>query len=76
MHQQDYWPVTKKPNEKRIGKGKANVKYWCFAVRPGQNLVEIKGVFKAGELRQKLNKLRKNISVKTTILSKADRWIL
>ncbi len=37
-------PVTQKPIEVRMGKGKGNVEYWCAVVRPGRVLFEIGGV--------------------------------
>ncbi len=37
-------PVTKKPLETRMGKGKADVDYWAAVVKPGTVLYEIAGV--------------------------------
>jgi len=37
-------PVSKKPLETRMGKGKAEVEYWCAVVKPGTILYEIAGV--------------------------------
>ena len=37
-------PITKKPLEVRQGKGKGNVEYWVFEVKPGRVLFEIEGV--------------------------------
>ncbi len=37
-------PVSKKPLETRMGKGKADVDYWCAVVKPGTILYEIAGV--------------------------------
>ncbi len=37
-------PITKKPAEVRMGKGKGNVEYWVAPVRPGRILFEIDGV--------------------------------
>jgi len=37
-------PITKKPLEVRMGKGKGNVEYWAAVVRPGKILFEIDGV--------------------------------
>jgi len=37
-------PVTKKPLEVRMGKGKGNVEYWVAKVQPGRMLYEIEGV--------------------------------
>jgi len=37
-------PITKKPNEIRMGKGKGAVDYWAAKVAPGQVLFELDGV--------------------------------
>ena len=37
-------PVTKKPIEVRMGKGKGNVEYWVAKVRPGFVMYEMEGV--------------------------------
>ena len=37
-------PITKKPVEVRMGKGKGNVEYWVAQVKPGTVLFEIEGV--------------------------------
>ena len=37
-------PITKKPLEVRMGKGKGNVEYWVAQIRPGKVLYEMEGV--------------------------------
>ena len=37
-------PVTKKPAETRMGKGKAAPEYWVAVVKPGRVLFEMEGV--------------------------------
>ena len=37
-------PVTKKPIEVRMGKGKGNPEYWVAVVRPGMMIFEVDGV--------------------------------
>ena len=37
-------PVTKKPLEVRMGKGKGSVEYWVAQVKPGMVLFEMQGV--------------------------------
>ncbi len=37
-------PVTKKPIEVRMGKGKGNVEFWVAKVQPGTMLYEMEGV--------------------------------
>jgi large subunit ribosomal protein L16 len=53
-------PVTKKPAETRMGKGKGAPEYWVAVVRPGRILFEIEGVSEQmarGALRLAANKL-------------------
>lgn len=37
-------PITKKPLEVRMGKGKGAVEYWVAIVKPGRVLFEVSGV--------------------------------
>ncbi|MCL2439588.1 MAG: 50S ribosomal protein L16 [Alphaproteobacteria bacterium] len=37
-------PVSKKPNEVRMGKGKGPIEFWCSRVAPGRILFEVDGV--------------------------------
>ena len=37
-------PITKKPAEVRMGKGKGNVEYWVALVQPGKVMFEMAGV--------------------------------
>ena len=37
-------PITKKPVEVRMGKGKGNVEYWVAPIQPGRVMYEIQGV--------------------------------
>jgi len=40
-------PVSGKPLETRMGKGKGEPEYWCAVVKPGQVLFEVTGVDEA-----------------------------
>lgn len=37
-------PITKKPLEVRMGKGKGSVEYWVAQIQPGKMLFEMEGV--------------------------------
>ena len=37
-------PITKKPAETRMGKGKGSVEYWVAPVKPGRILYEMEGI--------------------------------
>lgn len=40
-------PITRKPNEVRMGKGKGSVSFWVGLVKPGQILYEMEGINKS-----------------------------
>jgi large subunit ribosomal protein L16 len=40
-------PITKKPLEVRMGKGKGGVEYWVCQIQPGRVLYEMEGVSEA-----------------------------
>ncbi len=37
-------PITKKPLEVRMGKGKGSVEYWVAQIQPGRMIYEVEGV--------------------------------
>lgn len=63
-------PISKKPLESRMGKGKGNVEYWVAQVKPGTMLYEVEGVEK--ELAKKAFTLASaKMSVKTTFVERS-----
>ena len=50
-------PITKKPLEVRMGKGKGNVEYWVSLVQPGTVLYEISSLPEATHKTSQTNKL-------------------
>lgn len=62
-------PITKKPLEVRMGKGKGSVEYWVAEVKPGAMLYEIQGV--PEELAREAFQLASaKLPVKTTFASR------
>lgn len=62
-------PITEKPLEVRMGKGKGNVEYWVALVQPGRILYEIDGVSR--ELAQHAFRLGSaKLPVKTVFIGK------
>ncbi len=62
-------PITKKPLEIRMGKGKGNVEYWVSVIKPGKILYELDGVDE--KIAKKAFKLASSkLSVKTTFYIK------
>ncbi len=64
-------PVTQKPAETRMGKGKGNVEYWVAVVKPGRVLFEIAGL-PDDIAREALTRASYKLSVKTRIISRQD----
>ncbi len=63
-------PVTKKPLEVRMGKGKGSVEYWVCKIKPGQMLFEMAGVDEKTAKKAFILAAAK-LPVKTTIVKKA-----
>jgi large subunit ribosomal protein L16 len=62
-------PITKKPLEVRMGKGKGNVEYWVAQIQPGRMLYEIEGV--SEELAREAFKLASaKLPVSTTFVKR------
>ena len=60
-------PITKKPAEVRMGKGKGAPEGWCAPVKPGRVLYEVKGVDIA-LAKEALKRAAYKLPVKTTIV--------
>ncbi len=64
-------PITKKPAETRMGKGKGNPEDWVAVVKPGRIMFEIGGV--SEEIaREALRLAQHKLPIKTKIVSRAD----
>ncbi len=64
-------PVTKKPAETRMGKGKGAPEYWVAVVKPGRMLFEIEGV--STEMAREALRLGANkLPVKTKFVTRVD----
>ena len=60
-------PITEKPLEVRMGKGKGNVEYWVALIQPGKVLYEMDGVPEA-TAREAFGLAAAKLSVKTTFV--------
>lgn len=65
-------PVTKKPAETRMGKGKGGVEYWAAVVRPGRILFEVAGVTRE-EAQTALRLASAKLGVKTRFVDQVER---
>jgi large subunit ribosomal protein L16 len=64
-------PITKKPLEVRMGKGKGAVEYWVAVVKPGRILFEVGGV-SIDVAREALRLAAQKLPVKTKFLIARD----
>lgn len=63
-------PITKKPIEVRMGKGKGPVEYWVALVQPGRMLYEIEGVDEV-TAREAFRLAAAKLSVQTQFVTRA-----
>jgi large subunit ribosomal protein L16 len=64
-------PVTAKPAETRMGKGKGAPEYWVAVVRPGRLIYELKGIDEA-MAREAFRRAAHKLPVKTKFVSRED----
>ena len=64
-------PITKKPQETRMGKGKGAPDQWVMVVKPGRILYEMEGVPEA-DARQALRLAAHKLRVKTKFVKRGD----
>ncbi|HSM36963.1 MAG TPA: 50S ribosomal protein L16 [Longimicrobiales bacterium] len=64
-------PVTKKPAETRMGKGKGNPEMWVAVVKPGRVMFEMEGVDET-TARRALQLASAKLPVKTKIISRSE----
>ena len=62
-------PVTKKPLEVRMGKGKGGVEYWVAKIQPGSMLYEMEGVDEA-TAREAFRLAAAKLPITTTFVSR------
>jgi large subunit ribosomal protein L16 len=64
-------PISSKPTEVRMGKGKGSVDFWAARVRPGRVMFEIDGV---GEsvAREALRLAAMKLPIKTRVVARED----
>ena len=64
-------PVSKKPTEVRMGKGKGSVEFWAAKVKPGRIMFEIDGVTMV-VAKEALRLGAMKLPVKTRIVERTD----
>jgi large subunit ribosomal protein L16 len=64
-------PVTKKPQETRMGKGKGAPDHWVAVIKPGRILYEMEGVTET-EAKEALRLAAHKLSVKTKFVKRGE----
>ena len=64
-------PITKKPQDSRMGSGKGSVEYWVAVVKPGRVLFEMNGV--SEEIAKEAMRLAGHkLPIKTKFVTRAE----
>jgi len=62
-------PITRKPAETRMGKGKGSPEYWVAVVRPGRILFELQGV-EESLAKEAMELARHKLPIKTRFITR------
>jgi large subunit ribosomal protein L16 len=65
-------PVTKKPTEVRMGKGKGDPEFWVDVIRPGRIIYEIEGISES-IAREAMRLAAHKLPIKTRFISRENR---
>lgn len=66
-------PVTRKPAETRMGKGKGNVEYWVAVVKPGRIMFEVGGGLSDEVAKEALRLAQYKFPIKTKIVGRQEQ---
>ena len=64
-------PITKKPAETRMGKGKGSPEYWVAVIKPGRILFEIDGL-DFNEAQEAFRKCNNKLPIKTKMVPRRE----
>lgn len=65
-------PITKKPAETRMGKGKGSPEFWVAVIRPGRVLFEIGGNVPQDLAKEALALAQQKLPIKTKFITRPD----
>lgn len=65
-------PITKKPTEVRMGKGKGDPEFWVDVVRPGKIIYELEGVDEA-TAREAMRLASHKLPIKTRFITRENK---
>ena len=66
-------PITQKPAETRMGKGKGAVEYWAAVVKPGRIMFEVGGGLPDEVAKEALRLAQYKLPIRTKIIPRHDR---
>lgn len=65
-------PITKKPTEVRMGKGKGDPEYWVDVIKPGKIIYELEGVSES-VAKEAMRLAAHKLTMKTRFISRESR---
>ncbi len=65
-------PITKKPAETRMGKGKGSPEYWVAVVKPGRIMFEVGGGVPLELAKEAMRLAQQKLPIKTKFMVRAD----
>jgi large subunit ribosomal protein L16 len=65
-------PITKKPAETRMGKGKGSPEYWVAVVKPGRILFEVGGGVPEDLAQEAMRLAQQKLPIKTKFVTRPD----
>ncbi len=66
-------PISRKPAETRMGKGKGAVEYWAAVIKPGRIMFEVGGGLPEDIAKAALRLAQYKLPIKTKIVGRLDR---
>jgi large subunit ribosomal protein L16 len=66
-------PISKKPAETRMGKGKGAVEYWAAVIKPGRIMFEVGGGLPDDVAKAALRLAQYKLPIKTKIVARPER---
>lgn len=65
-------PMTKKPAETRMGKGKGAPEFWVAVVRPGRVMFEVGGGIDFSLATEAMRRAQQKLPIKTKVVTRPD----
>jgi large subunit ribosomal protein L16 len=66
-------PITQKPAETRMGKGKGAVEYWAAVIKPGRIMFEVGGGLPEDVAKEALRLAQYKLPIRTKIVGRLER---